>query len=155
MSDEERGLNPDTDDELQEQLATARRSAEPLALVEEALRAVSVLTPARIAELVLEVVDVYAHRLDAWITSLASRRLAEARSAGVTGVRLGAYGWVHGLSPMKGRLLSDVLVDERKAIASLKDGYIHAPSLQQATSAAVLRSGSLSHPGEESPIRST
>ena len=150
LSDQERGLDPNLDEDLQEQSAAARRSAEQLARVEAAARAVAALPPARIAELVLEIVDVYAHRLDAWITSLASRRLAEARSAGVAGVRLGAYGWVHGLTPMKGRLLSSILVDERKAIASLNDGYVHAPSLQQATTAAVLRSGALSHPEEQS-----
>lgn len=150
LSDREQGRDPETDEELQAELTAARRSAEPLARIEAALRSVAALTPARVAHLLLEVIDVYSHRLDAWITSLASRRLAEARAGGATGVRLGAYGWVENLSPMKGRLLSSIRVDERKAIASLNDGYIHAPSLQQATTAAVLRSGALSHPEEQS-----
>jgi hypothetical protein len=150
LSDLERGLDPALNEDLKEQLAAARTSARELPRLEAAMRAVAGLTPARIAELVLEVVDVYSQRLDAWITSLASRRLADMREAGVSGVRLGAYGWVQGLPRMKGRQLSSVLVDERKAIASLNDGYIHAPSLQQATTAAVLRSGALSHPEEQS-----
>ncbi len=79
-----------------------------------------------------ESLDLVSHRLDAWITSLATQRLEAMRKGKTTGVQLGAYGWVEDLHPRdeKGR----------------SDGSILAPSLPQATTAAILRSGALSHP---------
>jgi hypothetical protein len=76
------------------------------------------------------VLDLYAYRLDAWYTSLATRRLATLRSAAPAGVHVGAYGWVDDLRP---------------TTVPASQGYIHTPSLAQATTAAVLRSGHLAH----------
>lgn len=76
------------------------------------------------------VLDIYAYRLDAWLTSLATRRLNSLRATAPTGVHIGAYGWV---------------TDLRPATAPVSQGFIHTPSLQQATTAAVLRSGHLAH----------
>ncbi|HTE44553.1 MAG TPA: hypothetical protein VK636_04850 [Gemmatimonadaceae bacterium] len=76
------------------------------------------------------VLDLYSHRLDAWITSLATRRLATVRAAKPTGIYIGAYGWLEGL---------------RVSTAPVSQGYIHTPSLPQAATAAVLRSGHLAH----------
>ena len=47
------------------------------------------------------------------------------------GVHLGGYGWLDDLRPAAG--------------AAVNHGYIHAPSLAQAATAAVLRSGHLAH----------
>ncbi|MFF0428596.1 hypothetical protein ACFYUJ_29905 [Streptomyces sp. NPDC004520] len=82
-----------------------------------------------------ECLDLASHRLDAWITSLATVRLQAMRSdtRRPTGVQLGAYGWVENLSPQAGRR---------------SEGYVLAPSLAQATTAAVLHSGVLSHPSD-------
>ena len=44
--------------------------------------------------LLAETLDCCSHRLDAWITSAASRRLAELRAAGRARDLLGAYGWL-------------------------------------------------------------
>jgi hypothetical protein len=79
--------------------------------------------------------DVYSHRLDAWYTSLATRRLASLRAASPTGVHLGGYGWLDDLRPA--------------GAARVSDGFIHAPSLGQAATAAVLRSGHLAHTDAE------
>src|SRR5215472_3084214 len=38
--------------------------------------------------------DAASHRLDAWVTSVASRRLAEMRTATPNGIGVGGYGWV-------------------------------------------------------------
>lgn len=76
------------------------------------------------------VLDLYAYRLDAWYTSLATRRLTALRAAAPAGVHIGAYGWVDDLRPASG---------------PTSQGYIHTPSLAQATTAAVLRSGHLAH----------
>jgi hypothetical protein len=78
--------------------------------------------------------DVYAYRLDAWYTSLATRRLAALRAAAPTGVHLGAYGWLDDLHPRA---------------AATSQGFVHAPSLPQAATAAVLRSGHLAHDDAE------
>ena len=79
--------------------------------------------------------DSYAYRIDAWFTSLATRRLARVREAAPAGVHLGAYGWLDDLRPDAG--------------APTSDGYVHAPSLPQAATAAVLRSGRLAHRDSE------
>src|SRR5262249_16391441 len=76
------------------------------------------------------VLDLYAYRLDAWYTSLATCRLSALRAAGVVGIHVGAYGWVDDLRPASG---------------PTSQGYIHTPSLAQATTAAVLRSGHVAH----------
>ncbi|MEV0172154.1 hypothetical protein AB0I00_13670 [Streptomyces sp. NPDC050803] len=88
---------------------------------------------AAVERLLGECLDLVSHRLDAWITSLATARLQAMRSPTrrPTGLHLGAYGWVEDLSPQEGRR---------------SEGYVLAPSLAQATTAAVLHSGTLSHP---------
>ncbi len=131
----------------QDEIADAARSSATLARLEHLLRAVAAVPVTRIAELVLEVMDVYCHRIDAWATSLASRRLGELRASGVDGIRIGGYGWVEDLRPPQEHDLVDIGPDDLPAIRS-GQGYIHAPSLQHATAAAVLRSGAQTHPGE-------
>jgi hypothetical protein len=74
--------------------------------------------------------DAYAYRLDAWFTSLATRRLATVRGATPAGIHLGGYGWLDDLHP---------------ATAVTSQGFIHTPSLAQASTTAVLRSGHLAH----------
>lgn len=83
-----------------------------------------------------ETLDVFSHRLDAWITSLAARRLDELRTAKPSGLVLGAYGWVENIAP-------------RSAIPD--QHYIHAPSMNHAATAAVLRAGYESH-SESGPL---
>jgi hypothetical protein len=78
-----------------------------------------------------EVLDLAAYRFDAWVTSLAHFRLDELRRTNPNGgIVLGAYGW-----------LEDVRPQPQQTAA----GYVHAPSLAHATTAAVLRSGYLTH----------
>jgi hypothetical protein len=88
-----------------------------------------------IERLLGECLDLVSHRLDAWYTSLATARLVAMRERRPEGVQLGAYGWIEDLSPREGQRRSD--------------GSIMAPSLAQATTAAVLRSGALSHPADD------
>lgn len=95
------------------------------------------LPSAELDRLAAETIDTTSHRLDAWITSLASRRLADLRSRGHEGTHLGGYGWVEDLRP-------------HNQSASL--GYVHAPSIAHATTAAILRSGHLSRRGSDAGI---
>jgi hypothetical protein len=130
-------------------MAAAAANAAGLAQLEQAVRALTTVPVARLPELLLEVIDVYAHRVDAWVTSLASARLAALRDAGADGVRFGCYGWVRELRPPQAREEIELPGEDDTATVSPSDGYIHAPSLQHAATAAVLRSGFLGHPGEE------
>ena len=43
--------------------------------------------------------DATSHRLDAWVTSLATRRLAELRATQPTGLAAGGYAWLENLPP--------------------------------------------------------
>jgi hypothetical protein len=99
------------------------------------LDALSAVPAAEIDRSLRGVLDCYAYRYDAWVTSLASRRLDAMRGRRAAGINLGGYGWVHDLRP-------DSQPDSL--------GYVHAPSLNHAVTAAVLRSGHLSHRGNES-----
>ncbi len=79
-----------------------------------------------------EVFDLASYRLDAWITSFAYFRLENLRTANPDGgVVLGAYGWLEDVRPQPQQTASG--------------GFIHAPSLNQSTTAAVLRAGYLAH----------
>jgi hypothetical protein len=81
--------------------------------------------------LLLEVLDILSHRVDAWVTSFAQVRLEQARARRAVGVHVGAYGWlldVHDTGPLPPG-----------------DGYVMTPSIQHAATAAVLRSGYLAH----------
>ncbi len=106
--------------------------------------------PADRLELLLrETLGLSAARLDAWITALASKRLSDLRAAGKGGLYLGAYGWVEDLRPDTTLHTVPVPAGEDPALtvwqSAANKGHIHAPSLDQATTAAVLRSGYLTH----------
>ena len=81
--------------------------------------------------LTAETLGLITHRLDAWHASLAAERLAQKRAQGQdrgpgVGVQVGGYGWVVNLAPDDG--------------GPDTQGFIHAPSLAHAATAAVLRS---------------
>jgi len=79
-----------------------------------------------------ELLDVCSHRIDAWMTSLATARIRELRTKRGRGVYLGGYGWVENLRPA---------VRQSKP----EGGFLLAPSLTHAATAAILRNGRLSH----------
>ncbi|GIJ64827.1 hypothetical protein [Virgisporangium aurantiacum] len=101
--------------------------------------------------LLRETLDLCGHRLDAWITSLATERLDELRATGTPGVHLGAYGWVENLSP--GAPLTTVPAEQHADITrplvrrADAGGFVHAPSVAHAATAGVLRSAHLAHGG--------
>ena len=79
-----------------------------------------------------ESLDLASFRLDGWITSLAYLRLeAQRQSIPNGGIVIGAYGWVENVHPQQQQVSPG--------------GFVHAPSLNQATTAAVLRAGYLAH----------
>lgn len=93
-----------------------------------------------------EIFDLFSHRYDAWVTSLSARRLDQLRSAKPSGIVLGGYGWVENLSPRTDLSLADNPPPSFDSVfTSDKQKFIHAPSLQHAATAAVLRAGYESH----------
>ncbi len=79
-----------------------------------------------------ESLDLASHRVDAWMTSFATKRLAGLRESNDTkeGVLIGAYGFVENLKP-------------RSTLPS--EGYFHTPSADQGAAAAVLYNAYLTH----------
>jgi len=135
---------------LAEHLDAVRAAAAPaspaaeqigeLIALQASLRHLARVPSASLARLAAGALDLASHRLDAWMSAHASRRLAALREARPDGARLGGYG---------------VLEDVRPSPLAepLSHGYIHAPSLGQAATAAVLRSGYLAHRREQdSPL---
>ena len=97
------------------------------------------VTDAELENGLRDIVDALTHRLDAWWTTLATRRLAGMRHADAqrTGLHWGAYGYLQDVSLAR----HSVGTVERDPGA----GYIHAPTLAQASAAAVLRSAFAAH----------
>ena len=97
---------------------------------------------ATLDRLVRECLDLHSHRLDAWITSLATQRLMGERKTTpgtiLRGIHFGGYGW-----------LEDVRPKSANPAPPGSEGFVHAPSLNHATTAAILRGGFLSHKAKE------
>jgi len=125
------------------------------------------LPTARLERLFAEHVDTLSYRLDAWETALTDRRLVRRRTGQQPtemrrGLYLGAVGYLENVRRAKGRR---VRIEEEELHESLRDGgrdlfrpsdgagFVHAPSLNHATAAAVLRNGYLTHATPEDPGR--
>jgi hypothetical protein len=94
--------------------------------------------------LLSETLDCCSHRLDAWITAAAALRLDNTRSDVAEGLLLGAYGWIENIELRAPQPAGQV--DGRDVLHDGGDGgFIHAPGLTHAATAAVLRSGRLAH----------
>lgn len=112
------------------------------------------------AQLVGEVLATAANRFDAWLTSIATRRLDRMRAARPKGLHLGYWGVVVGLRsptgpdggppearpPELGPAQWQPKLSDRTVVRPARPvGHCHAPSLAQARTAAVLRAAELSH----------
>jgi hypothetical protein len=121
-----------SDRELLGRVETARFAA-----FRQSLERLSVLPTAELGRLAADTLDCASHRLDAWFTSLATRRLDGIRSATERGCHVGAWGYVEQLAP-------------RTVPASL--GYVQSPSIAHATTAALLRSAHLARRGDDDGV---
>ncbi|MBN1491800.1 MAG: hypothetical protein JXA69_17945 [Phycisphaerae bacterium] len=106
-----------------------------------ALRALMGLPTAELERLFSETLDVCSHRVDAWITSLVTKRLEELRGARSLGSHLGAYGWVENLRADPPGERREVRLPNGETLRARtdSDGYIYAPSMAHGATAAVLR----------------
>jgi hypothetical protein len=102
--------------------------------------------------LMLGTLDLSAHRLDAWVTSFATKRLALMTTAGPTGQYVGGYGWVENLKPAPAPAAvpaASMPPGEHAPLyaAAGDSGFIHAPSAAHASAAALLRNAHLGPTG--------
>ena len=88
---------------------------------------------AKLETLLMETIDLFQHRIDAWATGVAYRRLIKRRRAGGKSLVGGYWGMLGRLRPA--------------SVTGRTDGYLQAPSPHQAVTAAVLRSAHLRHSG--------
>lgn len=137
----------------------------------EALERLSQLSTARLERIFAEHIDTCSYRLDAWKTGLLTWQLESMRQRGTflaaagnasggepTGLYLGAYGWLESLRPEDKTLTPADLQEDLAKEVNLHDtvplmrdstnlGLIHAPSINHATTAAVLRNGYIANDG--------
>jgi hypothetical protein len=128
----------------------------------EALERLSHIPTARLERIFAEHIDCCSYRLDAWKSGLLASQLEELRQAAEQqespGTFLGAFGWLESLRP-ENQVLTPVELPQDLAEPinrrddaplmhdSTNGGLIHAPSLNHATTAAVLRNGYLANDG--------
>ena len=110
----------------------------------DALGVLAALTTAELERLFTESLDSVSHRLDAWISSLANRRLMRLRQdrKQPMGCFVGAYGWVENLRPQTS---AQVMMPDGTSAHTAQGGYVHSPSMAHAMTAAVLRNAYLTH----------
>ncbi|HVN78746.1 MAG TPA: hypothetical protein VMW38_07095 [Terriglobia bacterium] len=105
-------------------------------------------TVAALQLLMAETMDASTYRWDAWVTSLATKRMKMLRGNTPSGLRFGGYGWLENVRPGPGLRQLPVPPGDTGGPLYASDGnkgFVQAPSLAQAAAAAVLRSGYLSH----------
>ena len=142
--------------------------ADQLKDVKSALTLLKDVPTARLERLLIEHLDICNYRLDAWRTGLAHYKLVEQQhlrkqenptaAVAPTGIYLGAYGWLEHVRP-KSTVptakqlppdLSEIFNPGNKHIIVTDQdnlGFIHAPSVDQASTAAILRNAYDSHKG--------
>jgi hypothetical protein len=135
----------------------------------EAVDRLGSLPTARLERIFAETIDTSSYRLDAWKTGLLGWQLERLRKEGAagaedgataTGLYLGAFGWVENLR-IEGKELTKAEIDDdlRDRINgstppdselmhdSTNAGLVHAPSLNHAATAAVLRNAYVANDG--------
>lgn len=147
----------------------------------EAMQRLASLPTARLERLFADHVDCCSYRLDAWWMSLAAAQVETMRAAQPApareddrgdvikpeaatgrGLYLGAFGWVENLRPENKALSPARLDDDLHSVFNRQDelpvstdatnqGFVHAPSLDQATTAAILRNGHMAHRSNQQP----
>ncbi len=128
-----------------------------------ALKLLEDVPTARLERLFIEHLDCCNYRLDAWKTGLVSYKLFEQqhtrkRKGKLDGLYLGAYGWLENVRPKTTSNTAKQLPPDLNKIFNPKNdktivtdsanlGHIHAPSVDQAATAAILRNAYQSNKG--------
>ncbi|HEY3726033.1 MAG TPA: hypothetical protein VGL51_02590 [Solirubrobacteraceae bacterium] len=140
------------------------REAAGLADQLAALRVLADAPTAALERVFAEHVDTCCYRFDSWLLGLVNLQLQSMRYGGgeavADGVYVGAYAWLEDLRPAAAQLAPVQLPAELEASFGgptplrsdpANGGYIHAPSLPHARTAAVLRSGYLANASAANP----
>ena len=98
--------------------------------------ALASLPTARLERVLAEHLDLGTYRLDAWMRAQVELRLAELRMDRPTGVYTGCFGWLEDVKRQDRSEPKDGVFTDPDNL-----GYLHAPTLNHATAAAVLRQG--------------
>ncbi|WP_430967348.1 hypothetical protein [Spongiimicrobium sp. 2-473A-2-J] len=124
---------------------------------------------ARLERAFVEHLDCCSYRLDAWLLAFSNMQLTGMRywrnaqdETVKEGIYLGAYGWVEDLKPDPEQLAPAQLPEELQPIFDPDDsrqivtdsnnaGFIHAPSINQAITASVLRNAYITEASPEDP----
>jgi hypothetical protein len=134
----------------------------------DGLDRLAVLPTAELDRLLTETLDACSHRLDVWAGAIANAILRRGRANKVPGVHVGAFGWLEEVRPAAAPAsVQGADLDRVRAIDGLRSqrigsnpaaptplqapagngGFVYTPSLAQAATAAVLRSGYTTHQG--------
>ncbi|MCB0705592.1 MAG: hypothetical protein KDC34_09800 [Saprospiraceae bacterium] len=120
---------------------------------------------ARLERLFTEHLDLCNYRIDGWKSGILQYQLSQMRQENVDGpakqgVYLGAFGWLEKVKPEFKKLEPAAISAELEAIFkgdlplqtdSTNGGFITAPSLNHAVTAAILRNGYISHANSANP----
>lgn len=117
-----------------------------------ALKQLSTLPVAELERVFTETLDLAAHRLDAYVTAMATRRLETFRTFNESGnlTYLGGYGLVENVRPAPTPTTRPIDGVGTANVQGDNGGYIHAPSPRHATAAAILRSGRMAERSDPS-----
>jgi hypothetical protein len=122
-------------------------NSDALAAFRDALASLAGISTDRRAVLAGEILDCASYRYDAWVTSLATARLAGMRATR-QGNQVGAWGAVRGI---RRRELTTVPASDSIPDGTVADpssgGFVMAPSPRQASAAGVLRAAWRAHGG--------
>ena len=124
-----------------------------------AVQVLSTATPASLERCLVEHIDTVCYRFDSWRLGLVDWQLDQMRSAGANaqgkqGLYLGAYGYLEDVRPKAVPVQPATLPDDLAAafaegpqlvLDPTNGGHLHAPSLNQAVTAAILRAGELAN----------
>jgi len=158
--------HPQSNQLISEFLLNIGRNEEEAAFLtsmKKSLALLADLPTARLERCFMEHLDTCNYRLDAWQTGLFNLRLSQQRQLQnenrTKGIYLGSFGWVENVRPSaKRKLVTDQVPDKLKPkdnhpLYEYTDngGFVHAPSLNHASAAAVLRSGYMSHATPANP----
>ncbi|MFE8598559.1 hypothetical protein [Archangium violaceum] len=132
--------------------ATDPRAA-GLKALRTAITTLASLTVEDLERYVSGVLGLTAHRLDAWLTGFATRRLWTLRANQRKGAWIGGFGWLLNLEREETPATVDSPWPELEPgplrVPPTGAGFVHAPTIPQALTSAVLRSGWRSHGGAE------
>jgi hypothetical protein len=131
-----------------------------------ALEQLKIQPTARLERAFADHVDCCSYRLDSWLLGIVNFQLTLMRNIGEgqdspprQGIYLGGYAWLENLRP-DNKILTPVTLRDPDLITdfggappllsdSTNEGFIHAPSLNHAVAAAVLRNGFISNASPE------